>query len=105
MSIQIFGFEGIRKPRCERTWAETFPLVPQSVCSLQLPLDFDQADAVRARLVYEQITSAGHPHVPYNADSGGNDPALKFLSLRIEANQRVGSHSRLVVPNDVVRDR
>ena len=75
------------------------------VSVLRLPLNLDQADAVRARLVNEQIACPGHPHVPDDADSGGNDPALKFLSLRIEAHERVGSHSRLVVPDDVVRRR
>src|SRR5687768_978742 len=66
--------------------------------------DLHQSNAVRARLVNEEVMRTGHPHVPDDAHSRRNRPALEFLGFWVEAHKSVRSHSRLVVPDDVVNN-
>ena len=63
-----------------------------------------QANAIRAGLMNEQVARLCHPHVPDDSNPRRYGPALELFRLRIEADEGVRSHPRLVVPDDIVHD-
>src|SRR5688500_6372485 len=61
----------------------------------------DARDTVDPAAGEHQVALPRGHHVTHDAASGGNDPGLELLGGRIEADERVGPHPRLAVPDDV----
>ena len=51
--------------------------------------DCYQTDGVRAALMNDQVSFGGGSHVPDDADSGGDGPALELLGFRVEPDERI----------------